>query len=221
MKNLLGIVGVAFLFFGLTIAPARAELVHQDVSAFGDQKATYDSSSGLSWLKLTETFGANLTEIETQFGVGGKYEGWRLPSRFEMDAMFAVIFQGAGDSSAFWGNTTYTSAHNGYAETWGTWFGKQSGVGDNFASFGIYKGLRGDAGIYKLMGVASYENTAKIVYEYDGNYYGGGFADANYGVFLVRESAMPEPPSLTTDVPAPGVLWTAALMFGFVMMRRK
>jgi hypothetical protein len=50
---------------------------------------SHDSMTGLDWLHLTGTSNLSWSYIDTQFGSGGQFEGWRYATAAEFDNMIA------------------------------------------------------------------------------------------------------------------------------------
>jgi hypothetical protein len=54
----------------------------------GHPGAIYDQGTDLLWLDATETDGRSLTDVESELGEGGEFEGWRLGTRAELWELF-------------------------------------------------------------------------------------------------------------------------------------
>lgn len=206
MKKLLGVVGAVALMFCLGGAPARAELLTQDVYASGDQKAVSDTVSGLDWLSLTETFGMSVASVKAQLGAGGLFEGWRLPTAGESLVILAQIFEGVPSTTT----NIYGSEYNAMSATWKQVFGAIDGVNGNFMSFGLFFSRSGG---YKIAGVDYYNGVTSGATGYSSSGVNETFSNPYYGVFLVRDTPVPK------DVPVPVALWVTVLMFGLMINR--
>ena len=68
---------VTFIFMCLLATNSFAELIDN-----GD--VTTDSDSGLDWLDLTISSGRSFSDVSTQFGSNGDFEGWRYANISEV-----------------------------------------------------------------------------------------------------------------------------------------
>lgn len=75
---------LAGLVLGLASTQSHAALQSVHWKVDGDKKATLDTDTGIEWLDITETDGKSVNYVLSQLGVGGRYEGWRLPSEVEV-----------------------------------------------------------------------------------------------------------------------------------------
>ena len=103
---------------------SSASLVATDFSTSGDNLLTYDSSTGLEWLDVTET--TNLSYNDIINGVGNDWisgEGFRYASEDELNALFvssgwdgisggATVFDTATNFLDLWGRTLDFSSHD-------------------------------------------------------------------------------------------------------------
>lgn len=91
----------AALLSASLIAPlAQAELVQADWLTAGDNKAAYDTETGLTWLDLTETTELSLLEIQAQLTT--TYAGWQLPTRGEVESLMANAFAAVDGGQGAW-----------------------------------------------------------------------------------------------------------------------
>tara|TARA_B100000949_G_C14182181_1_gene407953 strand:- start:30 stop:269 length:240 start_codon:yes stop_codon:yes gene_type:complete len=75
----------------------------------GDSAATYDSTSNLEWLKLTQTDNMSIADVQAELALGsdGQFYGWRLPTESEVETMMTNMFGSLiseGNSNRTWGN---------------------------------------------------------------------------------------------------------------------
>ena len=60
------ILGASILLF---VSYANADLMERDLFSSGDGLVTYDPSTGLEWLDLTETFGQRVSVVQQNIGL--------------------------------------------------------------------------------------------------------------------------------------------------------
>jgi hypothetical protein len=60
----------------------------RDWKNVGDGALTYDSSTNLEWLDLTQTVGQSVPYVDSQLGPGGAYEGFRYATDAEVNQLF-------------------------------------------------------------------------------------------------------------------------------------
>jgi len=67
------------IFIGLFLISnvSMAALIEQDLYTSGDGLITFDESTELEWLDISQTVGWSYNQLVTEFGVGGAFEGWR------------------------------------------------------------------------------------------------------------------------------------------------
>lgn len=197
----------------LMAAQAHAALIHQDFKTVGDSKVTYHQETNLSWLKLTNTIGMSLNQVKAQLGVGGVFEGWRLPTDAEVESLALALLSPLSlneDSTVYNG-----SGYRGYTATWRTWMGTtyytSSGESSNgnkhWYSFGLYEGSTGNvemSGTYyrdqNSFGSHTYYAT---IYDDYVNGYTADMTHSAYGVYLVKIRPEDLPPAPEPD-PLPG-----------------
>lgn len=71
---------------------ADAALIGADWLSPGDALMVRDTTTGLEWLKLTETAGLSYAQVSTQFGAGGSFAGLRFATNTEVLALFGDYF---------------------------------------------------------------------------------------------------------------------------------
>lgn len=171
MKNR---VKLSLLAASLAAGTAQAELIQADGYASGDQRAVYDTVTGLTWLDLTETSGQAYGAINAR--LGSDLSGWRLPTTSEIGALFAAAFAGVPSSSEFdaGGNAPWLAQIDAWNALFGTVNGKSSGW---------YQ----DAGTLKI--IETYQN---VIYGPDYQYNYEGYRHSGHhevGIFLVKDVA--------------------------------
>ncbi|GEM_PF-755436 len=67
---------------------SASTLVARDWQSAGDNALTYDSSTNLEWLDLTQTVGESVVYVDSQLGPGGAYDGFRYATRTEVEQLF-------------------------------------------------------------------------------------------------------------------------------------
>jgi len=183
---------------------ARANLLSLDLNAFGDGLITFDTTTDLQWLDLSQTAGWATNNLVSEFGVGGAYEGWRYATVFEWQHLIQEggLQPGVTAHNPSDPGLTYTAADlqamlyllgaPGYSgETIN--FVSQGSVG---TTWNDYFGPGGPA-------YATWNLSPDLTFNGNGDFYVGSYdetwdpAVANpYGHYLVRTS-VPEPASLT------------------------
>ncbi|WP_281559485.1 PEP-CTERM sorting domain-containing protein [Thalassomonas sp. RHCl1] len=79
----------------LTSLTAHAGIITSDWQTAGDNKVSIDTSTGLEWLKITETRSYTFDSIQGELGQGGIFEGWRLPTEQEITNLWRSFFPDA------------------------------------------------------------------------------------------------------------------------------
>jgi hypothetical protein len=156
---------------------AQAELVETDWKADGDSLATLDTETGIEWLDLTETLGMSLTYVESETGVGGIFEGWRLPTSAEIDVFYDLIVDPTVVTKS--GKTTSNELIDD-VELFVSLLGNTSND-STVRSYGLYYR---DSGAVRSAGVAR-TNEAYINYSHD--VFTADLEHALYGVWLVSD----------------------------------
>lgn len=62
----------------------NAALISDDLNTSGDGLITRDTTSGLSWLDLTETINLSYFQIQSELRNGGNLSGWRFATQTEV-----------------------------------------------------------------------------------------------------------------------------------------
>ena len=61
-----------------------AALISADWQTTGDNLITLDTVTGLQWLDLTETYGAQFSSVNTELEAGGQFAGFRYATDAEV-----------------------------------------------------------------------------------------------------------------------------------------
>ena len=67
---------------------AVAAIIPVDDAVFGIGSITRDTGTGLDWLDLTLSSGRSFNDVNSQFGVGGDFEGFRYATETELGQLF-------------------------------------------------------------------------------------------------------------------------------------
>ena len=197
---------------------SHAGFIETSWKTIGDNKATLHEETGIEWLDLTQTDGESLAYVLDN--LDGKYAGWRLPTKAEVETMFSAFFSDV-DLSASRINSIYSGSFVSL-------FGKTATnviAKENYTN-GIYFDNNGDAygasAYARTIINASYQNVISAE-KLSGN--------DSYGYFLVSDGGVTissiENPSLNaknanspSNVPEPLGL-AAFLIGGLAFARRK
>lgn len=197
-----------------TAGTANAGFLSLDWKDTGDNKATLHEETGIEWLKLTNTSNMSHNYVQSQLGVGGLFEGWRMATVSEVTFV----------NNTIWG-TDFTVEDSRYELTTGVSHvdGKAAmdpytdvfGVTEDYGSNSIYSlgFVAGDDGHVKISG--AYYNTASdpstgSLYYNQNSYFASkssaaNYADTPYGVYLVGDGGATkttqEDMSLTSNNP--------------------
>lgn len=203
-KILTGYVVYAALFMLCLVlaVPSHAALLSVDDSVFGAGSVTLDTATNLEWLDMSKSYGNTRSYLQSSFGEGGTFEGWRYATADEVIA----LIQNAGiaigqyltaDQVSFTAITdfcllmdTTTSSQSGYSQ-----MSSQLSIGEKY-------GL--DMVIYG--GTYTYST---------GNLGGSVGTSSTISSWLVRDAQ-------ASSVPIPGAVWLLGSgLMGLVGIRRK
>lgn len=197
------------LTLSLLTGSVSAELIEQDWLNNGDSLITYDSSSQLQWLDLTQTRGWSINTAIQVLETNDLYRGWRMPDRNEVKNLFEqVLFPGfTFDAASFPDNVHYGTGTREQGLLMTSLFGNTAPQYEA-VSYGI-AAIGPDAGEFHGSFVSGsdnrlYHNDLDVDYNYS-------YSQA--GVFLVRDASVPEP--------APALLLGLSMTAFFFLRRRQ
>lgn len=190
---------------------SSAAFQHADWSVAGDKKATLDTDSGLTWLKLGNTVGKSVSAVESLLST--TYKGWRLPTSTEVEQMMNNFFTYSFNAGA----TTYSwASHNAQVNNFRLLMGSARYEYDNmyhshrYWAYGMYRSndcASGDScvqmsGTFQRStsnaGGQSYD--FKIYEDYVAAVQTDTYADVYRGVWLVKaDEPIPEQPSVVSS----------------------
>lgn len=129
----------------LFASASHADFIDTDWKVEDDAKATLDTSTGKEWLKFENTKGITYTELLSELGVGGEFEGWRLPTVREVkDVVLQISLHTTLNSNI---NTLDYRESLGYMSSWAiTWrevFGLSARPADRSLSYGVVQDTSG------------------------------------------------------------------------------
>jgi hypothetical protein len=221
----------------LSITSAQAALVESDWQSTGDALATLDTETGIEWLDLTQTDSMSITEAEGFTGIGGTFEGWRLPTRAEVTQMMVNAFPSEllkFQSSGTWSITNGTTDNE--ADSFRALFGQTNSNSSYDYSGGLFKN-DSSTGLRVIMNRVDdrrNDNYLRFYSNYsvseDYNYF-----QESYGVYLVSDGGTTQSSQLDpninannanapiNDVSAPALTTIGGLLalFGLATIRRK
>lgn len=217
----LGVMLAAMLAFG----QAHAEFVHQDYASSGDNLVTYQTEANLQWLSLTVTSGMTIEEVLAQTVAGGRFDGWRLATDREVEALLPAMYPSKSFTDNVVNPRHATMVTRAEADMWINWFGAIAsdlpGWTSTIDSTGwplLGKYLREDTGQLLYTGVSKGGPSLVIFDDYDGTKMPYYTPLEFSGVFMVKKE---DASMVEVDAPlAAGALGFASVLFaGF--RRRK
>jgi hypothetical protein len=165
----------------LNFASAHAELVHSDYLVEGDQRATLDTETGIEWLKL------NNTPSHTINSALDAFEGWRLPTASDVNAIMASVFYEISDDFNASQHTYMGANYENFTaqyNTWATMMGQSGTHQGNPVNYGNYLM---DNGVGAAAGAFNNEN---VLFDYQADVYTRNYNGSFYSIFLVSDGGV-------------------------------
>lgn len=217
MRSLLlsAIVVASFIF----CTSANAEFTKQDYLSTGDNLASKDQSTGLSWLSLSLTSGMSVQEVLSETEYGERFYGWRMPTGEEVETLLSNVYPTFKFNNNTQSEATIIVINDiKYADLWLNIVG-MSFNGTVKYGYGLYTQAVGNSSVTAMTGLYWYWDTREPIglgrlYEDFGSYSANERYDY-FGVFLVRDNVLVEPPK-QVDVPA--TFPVALLALGIMLM---
>lgn len=105
--------GVVFL--AGAASSVQAEMLYSDWESINDNKAILHYETGIEWMRLAGTKGLSYNDALAEMGTGGRFEGWRFPTKAEVTTLMTGFYGGLGtgdDESRRY--LTYTNGSDPY-----------------------------------------------------------------------------------------------------------
>lgn len=80
------------LSLAFTCLTANAEIIVGDWKAQGDGLLRLDTETGKEWIDTMQTWERSINSLQSEFGEGGQFEGFRVAGRFDVEKMVASVF---------------------------------------------------------------------------------------------------------------------------------
>jgi hypothetical protein len=201
---------IGFLLLSVMASSASAGFVSSDYASTdwkvsGDSMSMLQKSTGLEWLKLGHTDGRNINDVISRFGEGGEFEGWRLPTPNEVNALMMSYYSdyissdqaqvdlvAYGTNDAYWSQTRWmrdTLGGSGY-QIW------NAGGGKTYRALSFAYHLD-DAGALVASGVRHTNSRSGGTRRYElillngkVNGQSNGYSDPMVSVFLVSDGGV-------------------------------
>lgn len=196
-------------------APVSLGSLSNADSSFGSETVTRDSNTGLEWLDLGLTTDYSYDSISAQWGLGGAFEGWRMATKTEVNTMVANAgLPGLTGSAAQAGFNDLVALFNGQVDD-------LAGLGCVLVLQGLTEpGTAGPPASHGVAGIGidrfpqnrDFCGTVQPGSEFittgpvaSGlpiedwktiSFHNGDSPITVSGIFLVRSSAVPEPPAI-------------------------
>lgn len=173
---------------------ANAGFVSLDWKVDGDEQATLHEETGVEWLKLSVTDGLSVQAVKSELGVGGLYEGWRLPTLYEVVEVYNYLWDTELGERESYSRDVVSSRAGGdaafaiYDEIFGT---THNASNVNFQSIGLTQDPDNSAvyrtGFAVFHGNASTLRSVSYLQTSASDDVSGGVSSVAYGVFLVAD----------------------------------
>jgi hypothetical protein len=193
-------------FAGVANATVITELSERDWINAGDKAITYDSSTGLEWLDLTQTLGNSILATEQE----SFYGEFRWATHLEIENIFDAVLNGTGHRSS---NSAVVKSR---ASVFVSMLGQTQGWE---VAQGVSRGSVSSTGKYGLGYVYNSSNSANVADPSSNCCWNDSTGHQSVGSWLVKEASGAAPASTVNE---PATLAIFALgMIGLASRRFK
>lgn len=177
-----------------TTTSSHAEFIDTDWLTAGDNAATYDTTTGLTWLKLENTFQVSYATVISELST--TYSGWRVPTEDEVLELMAQF-----ETLSPYNLGGYTTATDEVRQSF------NDALGTTSAS-DLTLGLALINGSYTISGVRNQSSLYDYIYMLR-----SASSGALYSIFLVSDESFSD---ITIDANTPfAIASLSLLLMGF------
>lgn len=212
------LIGLSLLSMSVISMNANAELINSDWKTAGDNLVVTDTLTGLEWLSFEATDEFSWTQVASQVGQGGLFEGWELASVEQINVLTDVYL---GFDTKVKDNINRTTKYSPsqYYDDFENAFGYRERIQTSTRTTNYVFGMHEKDGVPLVSGVSRRLENGNFYSDifYQEGYTNVGLSVVNpyLGAYLVRKAQVSDVSAAT------GTFGAAISLAGFFAMRKR